>query len=58
MRRSRGTDTFDQAKNAAAQAAEKAKEAADAARRTGVYVALWVFFSLFVGAFRPATWPL
>ena len=50
----RVTETFDKAKNAAAQAAEKAKEAADAARKTGVYVALWVFISLLVGAFSAA----
>jgi hypothetical protein len=47
----RVSDTFGQAKNAAAQGAEKAKEAADAARKTGVYVALWMFLSLLVGAF-------
>ena len=47
----RVSETFDQAKNAAAQAAEKAKEAAEAARKTGVYVALWIFLSLLVGAF-------
>jgi hypothetical protein len=50
----RVTETFDQAKNAAAQVAEKAKEAADAARKTGVYVALWVFISLLDGAFSAA----
>ena len=44
-------DVFDQAKSAKAQAAEKAKAAADAARKTGVYVALWAFISLLVGAF-------
>lgn len=43
--------TFDQAKSAAAEAADKAKAAADAARKTGVYVALWVFVALLVGAF-------
>ena len=47
----RVTETFDQAKDAAAKAAEKAKEAADAARKAGVYVALWMFLSLLVGAF-------
>jgi len=47
----RVTDVFDQAKTAAAQAADKAKEAADLARKTGVYVALWAFVSLLVGAF-------
>jgi hypothetical protein len=43
-------DVFDQAKSAKDQAARKAKEAADAARKTGVYVALWAFVSLLVGA--------
>jgi hypothetical protein len=33
------------------QATDKAKEAADAARKTGVYVSLWAFISLLVGAF-------
>jgi len=33
------------------QVADKAKEAADAARKTGVGVALWAFISLLVGAF-------
>jgi hypothetical protein len=47
----RVTDVFTQAKNAKEQAAQKAKEAADAARKTGVYVALWAFISLLVGAF-------
>jgi hypothetical protein len=44
-------DVFNQAKAAKQQAADKAKEAADAARKTGVYVALWAFISLLVGAF-------
>jgi hypothetical protein len=44
-------DVFDQAKSAKDEAAAKAKEAADAARKTGVYVALWAFISLLVGAF-------
>jgi hypothetical protein len=47
----RVADIFDQAKSAKAQAADKAKAAADAARKTGVYVALWAFISLLVGAF-------
>jgi hypothetical protein len=47
----RVTDVFNQAKAAKDQAAQKAKEAADAARKTGVYVALWAFISLLVGAF-------
>jgi hypothetical protein len=47
----RVTDVFDQAKAAKQQAADKAKAAAEAARKTGVYVALWAFISLLVGAF-------
>jgi hypothetical protein len=47
----RVADVFDQAKGAKDEAAAKAKEAADAARKTGVYVALWAFVSLLVGAF-------
>jgi hypothetical protein len=47
----RVSEVFDQAKTAQAQIADKAKEAADAARKTGVYVALWAFISLLVGAF-------
>ncbi len=47
----RVTDVFDQAKSAAAQAADKAKAAADAARKTGIFVSLWAFASLLVGAF-------
>jgi hypothetical protein len=47
----RVADVFNQAKGAKEQAAAKAKEAADAARKTGVYVALWAFISLLVGAF-------
>lgn len=43
-------DVFNQAKAAKQQAADKAKEAADAARKTGVGVALWAFISLLVGA--------
>ena len=44
-------DVFNQAKAAKQQAADKAKAAADSARKTGVYVALWAFISLLVGAF-------
>jgi len=33
------------------EVADRAKAAADAARKTGVYVALWAFISLLVGAF-------
>jgi hypothetical protein len=47
----RVADVFDQAKKAKQQATDKAKAAADAARKTGVYVALWAFISLLVGAF-------
>ena len=47
----RVSDVFEQAKAAEAKVVEKAKEAADAARTTGVYVALWAFISLLVGAF-------
>ena len=47
----RVTDVVDQAKRAKDAAADKAKAAADATRKTGVYVALWAFVSLLVGAF-------
>ena len=47
----RVADVFDQAQKAKQQATDKAKAAADAARKTGVYVALWAFISLLVGAF-------
>ena len=47
----RVADVFDQAKAAAAQAAETAKKAADAARVAGVYISLWGFIALLVGAF-------
>ncbi len=47
----RVSEVFDQAQKAKQQAADKAKEAADAARKTGVYVTLWAFISLLVGAF-------
>ena len=46
----RVADVFAQAKGARDEAATKAKEAADAARKTGVYAALWAFVSLLVGA--------
>jgi hypothetical protein len=46
----RVTDVFAQAKRARDEAENKAKEAADAARKTGVYAALWAFVSLLVGA--------
>jgi hypothetical protein len=41
---------FDQAKSTKEQAAQKAKEAADAARKIGVHEALWAFISLLLGA--------
>jgi hypothetical protein len=47
----RVSDVAEQAKNAKVQAEDAAKKAADAARKTGVYVALWVFISLLIGAF-------
>ena len=43
-------DVFDRAKASAAQVADTAKEAAEAARVAGVYVALWGFIALLVGA--------
>jgi len=46
----RVADVFAQAKSAREDAANKAKEAADAARKMGVYVSLWAFVSLLVGA--------
>ena len=47
----RVSDLVEQAKNAKNKAIETAKTAADAARKTGVYVALWAFISLLIGAF-------
>jgi hypothetical protein len=47
----RVTDVVEQAKAAKEKAIEAARTAADAARKTGVYVALWAFISLLVGAF-------
>jgi hypothetical protein len=47
----RVADVFDQAQKAKQKAVDAAKAAADAARKTGVYVALWAFISLLVGAF-------
>jgi hypothetical protein len=47
----RVTDVFQQATAAKSQAEDAAKKAADAAKKTGVYVALWAFISLLVGAF-------
>ena len=45
------SDPAEQAKNAKNKAIETAKTKADAARKTGVYVALWAFISLLIGAF-------
>jgi hypothetical protein len=47
----RVSDVVQQAKNAKDKAIDVAKTAADAARKTGVYVALWAFISLLIGAF-------
>ena len=47
----RVSDVVEQANNAKNNAIAAAKTAADAARKTGVYVALWVFISLLIGAF-------
>jgi hypothetical protein len=47
----RVSDVVEQAKNAKNKAIEAAKTAAEAARKTGVYVALWAFISLLIGAF-------
>jgi hypothetical protein len=47
----RVTDVFAKAQNAKQKVADDAKAAADAARKTGVYVALWAFISLLIGAF-------
>ena len=47
----RVTDVVSQAKAAKDKAIEAAKTAADAARKTGIYVAMWAFISLLIGAF-------
>jgi hypothetical protein len=47
----RVSEVVEQAKNAKDRAVDTAKAAADAARKTGVYVALWAFISLLIGAF-------
>jgi len=47
----RVSDVIAQAKDAQEKAVEAAKAAAEAARKTGVYVALWAFIALLVGAF-------
>jgi hypothetical protein len=47
----RVSEVLEQAKNAKNKAIDEAKAAADAARKTGVYVVLWAFISLLIGAF-------
>ena len=47
----RVSDVVEQANNAKNNAIAAAKTAADAARKTVVYVALWAFISLLIGAF-------
>jgi hypothetical protein len=47
----RVSDIVEQAKNAKNKVIDAAKTAAEAARKTGVYVALWAFISLLIGAF-------
>jgi hypothetical protein len=47
----RVSDVVAQAKSAKDKAVDAAKTAADAARKTGVYAALWAFVSLLIGAF-------
>jgi len=47
----RVSKVVEQTKNAKNKAIDAAKTAADAARKTGVYVALWAFISLLIGAF-------
>ncbi len=47
----RVSDVVGQAKAAKDKAVDAAKTAADVARKTGVYVALWAFIALLVGAF-------
>ena len=44
-------DTIQKAKDAAAQAEAKARQAADAARAASAYTALWLVVSMLVGAF-------
>ena len=46
----RAADVFAQIKSARDKAAAEAKSAADAARKTAVYVSLWGFVALLVGA--------
>lgn len=47
----RVTDTYAKAQTKMAEAKAKAQEAADTARKTSAYGALWLFVSLLVGAF-------
>ena len=47
----RVTDTFTQREQTLQQARDKAKQAADDARKASAYLALWLVISLFVGAF-------
>ena len=47
----RVTDTFAQLKQSIGQAAAKAKQVADDARKASAWLALWLVVSLFVGAF-------
>jgi hypothetical protein len=55
----RVNQVVDRAKAVKAQAVQKAKEAADAARKAGMYTALWAAVTMLVGAFcasLAATW--
>ena len=45
------SDVVEQARTAKNKATYAAKTAADDARKTGVYMALWAFISLLIGAF-------
>jgi hypothetical protein len=47
----RVTETIAQAKAARADAEAKAREAAEATRKAGAYLSLWVFISMLAGAF-------
>jgi hypothetical protein len=47
----RVSDVVSQAKAAKDKAIDAAKTAADAARKAGIYVAMWAFISLLIGAF-------
>ena len=55
----RVNDLYGRAKGAIHEAATKAREAADAARKATAYASLWLFVSLLIGAFSAslaATW--